>query len=181
MTDVQTGRVIAMISKLMQPTTILELGTFTGYGTLCLLEGLGPEGTLHTVECNDELFSLQDEFWKQAEGGHRIQRHHADALAFLHQWKVPLNGTVDLVYVDADKQNVNAQLDALLPLLSERGCLLFDNTWWNGTLYSRENSTGGSAAKADAMRRLNERLLSDTALQTVTVPTGDGLSVVRKA
>ena len=181
MTDEHTGRVIAEVSQLMQPRTILELGTFTGYGTLCLLEGLHPEGTLHTVERNDELFALQDDFWQNAYGGNRIKRHHMDAMEFLSQWDGNLNGTVDLAYVDADKQNVNAQLDALLPLLSERGSLLFDNTWWGGTLYSEKGGSAGTGAKADALRQLNDRLLNDSSLQTVTLPVGDGLSLVRKA
>lgn len=181
MTDGHTGRVIAAISQMMQPRTILELGTFTGYGTLCLLEGLHPEGTLHTVERNDELFAVQDEFWQQAEGGHRIRRHHMDALDFLHQWDETRNGSIDLAYVDADKQNVNAQLDALLPMLSEHGSLLFDNTWWGGTLYSEEDGSAGTGAKADALRQLNERLMNDPDLRTVTLPVGDGLSLVRMA
>ena len=178
MSDVHTGRVLAMVSRMVRPRIVLELGTFTGYGTLCLLEGLHPEGTLHTVERNDELFSLHDEFWPLAEGHGRIHRHHGDALAVLANWDVDTAGAIDLAYVDADKQGVNAQLDALLPLLSERSWMLFDNTWWNGTLDGPDAATG---PKPDALRALNERLRKDASLETVVLPVGDGLTMVRKA
>lgn len=178
MSDIQTGRVLAMLSALVRPTTVLELGTFTGYGTLCLLEGLQPDGTLHTVERNDELFALQDEFWKRAEATARIQRHHADALDVLADWDVAQLGRVDLAYVDADKQGVLDQLDGLHPLLAEGGCMVFDNTWWSGTLEGPNAATG---PKTDALRALNARLREEPQWNTVALPVGDGLTVVRKA
>ena len=178
MSNVHTGRVLAMVSRMIRPRIVLELGTFTGYGTLCLLEGLHPEGTLHTVERNDELFPLHDEFWPRADGHDRIHRHHGEALAVLEKWDKDVMGTLDLAYVDADKQGVNAQLDAMLPLLSEEGWVLFDNTWWSGTLDGPDAATG---PKPDALRALNERLRMDATLETVVLPVGDGLTVVRKA
>ena len=178
MSDVHTGRVLAMVSRMIQPRIALELGTFTGYGTLCLLEGLHPEGTLHTVERNDELFPLHDEFWPRAEGHDRIHRHHGDALDMLANWDPETEGTIDLAYVDADKQGVNDQLEALLPLLSKGGWMLFDNTWWSGTLEGPDAATG---PKPDALRTLNERLRADVTLETVMLPVGDGLTAVRKA
>lgn len=176
MSDVQTGRVLSMISRLVRPSVALELGTFTGYGTLCLLEGVRPDGALHTVERNDELFGLQDEFWANAEGGQRIVRHHADVLDVLGAWNVDRDGQVELAYVDADKQSVNAQLDALLPLMAPGGWMMLDNTWWNGTLDGPDAATG---PKPDALRTLNERLRSDDMLRTVILPVGDGLTVVQ--
>lgn len=176
MSDVQTGRVLSMVSRLVRPSVALELGTFTGYGTLCLLEGVRPGGALYTVERNDELFGLQDEFWAKAEGGQRIVRHHADVLDVLSAWNVDRDGRVELAYVDADKQSVNAQLDALLPLMAPGGWLVLDNTWWNGTLDGPDAATG---PKPDALRTLNERLRSDDTLSTVILPVGDGLTVVQ--
>ena len=132
MTDVHTGQVLSMIARMVCPMVALELGTFSGYGTLCLLEGLHQEGALHTVERNDELFALQDEFWSRHPRHSSIVRHHGMALDVLGKW--PAEHPIDLVYVDADKQGVNGQLDALLPLMSKGGWMLFDNTWWNGTL-----------------------------------------------
>jgi len=181
MTDPHTGRVLAMISRMVAPNTVLELGTFTGYGTLCLLEGLLPMGALHTVEHNDEWFELQDKFWQRAENHSCIQRHHTDSMEFLAGWNTELQGSIDLAYVDADKQRVNEQLDALLPLLSPNGHIVFDNTWWGGTLYASENEGKANGAKPDALRLLNERLTHDAELSTVVLPIGDGLSVVRKA
>ena len=178
MTDAHTGRILSMIARMIQPRIVLELGTFTGYGTLCLLEGLQPDGLLHTVERNDELFALQDEFWQQAAGHDRIKRHHGEAITVLENWNLETNGTIDLAYVDADKQGVNEQLDALLPILADGGWMLFDNTWWSGTLDGPDAATG---PKPDALRALNERLRSDASLQTVVMPVGDGLTVVRKA
>ena len=178
MSDIHTGRVLALVSRMLRPRVILELGTFTGYGTLCLLAGLHPEGTLHSVERNEELFPLHDEFWPSAKGHDRIHRHHADAMALLADWDTKTMGTLDLVYVDADKQGVNAQLDALLPLLSDGGWMLFDNTWWGGTLDGSDAATG---PKPDALRALNERLRTDATLETVVLPVGDGLTAVRKS
>ena len=178
MSDVHTGRVLSMLSRLIRPSIALELGTFTGYGTLCLLEGVKPDGALHTVERNDELFGLQDEFWAKAEGGQRIMRHHADVLDVLDAWNVDRDGRVELVYVDADKQSVHAQLDALLPLMARGGWIVFDNTWWNGTLDGPDAAAG---PKADALRTLNERLRSDAAWRTTVLPVGDGVTVVQTA
>ena len=177
MTDAHTGRVLSMVARMVRPRTVLELGTFTGYGTLCLLEGLQPDGLLHTVERNDELFALQDEFWQQVAGHDRIVRHHGEAMAVLENWDLQADGAIDLAYVDADKQGVNAQLDALLPVMAEGGWMLFDNTWWSGTLDGPDAATG---PKPNALRALNERLRSDASLQTVVLPVGDGLTVVRK-
>ena len=173
MSDPQTGRVLTLISELAQPQVALELGTFSGYGTLCLLKGLAKNSILHTVERNDELFSLQDEHWIQAPGHEKIQRHHAMAMDVLTQWDSETNGTIDLAYVDADKQGIVDQFDALIPLMSPGGWMLFDNTWWNGTLGS---ATGD---KADALRELNARLTRDPKLSTTILPVGDGLSAVR--
>ena len=178
MSDVHTGRVLSLISRLTGPSIALELGTFTGYGTLCLLEGLHPNGTLHTVERNDELFGLQDEFWAKAGGGQRIMRHHADVLDALNAWNVNRDGRVELAYLDADKQSVNEQLDALLPMMAQGGWMVFDNTWWNGTLDGTDAATG---PKPDALRSLNERLRSDNTLRTTVLPVGDGVTVVQTA
>ena len=172
MSDPHTGRVLSMVSHMLQPRVILELGTFSGYGTLCLLEGLHTDGQLHTVERNDELFGLQDEFWSQHPRHPAITRHHDTALSVLESW--PSELPIDLAYIDADKQGVNAQLDALLPLLSKEGWMLFDNTWWDGTL------ARAKGPKADALNALNARLASDDRLQTVVLPVGDGLTAVRK-
>jgi predicted O-methyltransferase YrrM len=180
MTDAHTGRVLSMISRMIAPDTVLELGTFTGYGTLCLLEGLSPTGTLHTVERNDELFELQDAHWQRAQGHDRIRRHPADSLAFLLNWDLTAFGPIDLAYVDADKQRVNDQLNALLPLLSDRGTVLFDNTWWGGTLYPTDDAPAAHGPKTDALRQLNERLTNDPDLSALVLPVGDGLTVVRK-
>lgn len=173
MTDVHTGQVLSMIARMVCPMVALELGTFSGYGTLCLLEGLHQEGTLHTVERNDELFALQDEFWSRHPRHSSIVRHHGMALDVLEKW--PAEHPIDLVYVDADKQGVNGQLDALLPLMSKGGWMLFDNTWWNGTL------ADAVGPKPEALRILNARLADDKRLNTVALPVGDGLTVVRKA
>lgn len=176
MTDPHTGRVLSMISRMLQPSTVLELGTFSGYGTLCLLEGLASTGTLHTVERNDELFALQDEFWRQAQAHERIRRHHGDVLDVLRQWHPGTAPPIDLAYVDADKQRVIEQLDALLPRMAQGGWIVFDNTWWSGTLDGPEEAAG---PKPDALRALNGRLREDPSLDTVVLPVGDGLTVVR--
>ena len=162
-----------MVSRMLQPGTILELGTFTGYGTLCLLEGLADEGILHTVERNDELFELQDEHWSRHARGTAIRRHHGEALEVLSDW--PRDAPIDLAYIDAEKQGVVEQLDMLLPWMAPRGWMLFDNTWWDGTLETAEGP------KAGALRALNKRLAGDPTLHTMALPIGDGLTAVTRA
>ena len=171
MTDVHTGQVLSMVARMVRPATVLELGTFSGYGTLCLLEGLAPDGALHTVERNDELFALQDEFWGQHERKEAIIRHHGQALDVLAKWPATL--PIDLAYIDADKQGVIDQLNALLPRMAIGGWILFDNTWWSGTLPEAEGP------KPDALRALNTRLQSDPQLLTAVLPVGDGLSIAQ--
>ena len=173
MTDADTGRFLTMVSRMLQPRNILELGTFTGYGTLCLLEGLADGGTLHTVERNDELFELQDEHWSRHARGTAILRHHGEALEVLSDWSN--DEPIDLAYIDADKQGVVTQLDTLLPLMAPRGWVLFDNTWWNGTLDAADGP------KAGALRALNDRLRKSTALHVIALPIGDGLTAVTRA
>jgi caffeoyl-CoA O-methyltransferase len=177
MSDPQTGRCLALLSSLIQPLIILEIGTFSGYGTLCLLEGLREDGVLHTIERNDELFDLQDKFWVKAEGTDRIHRHHADAMDVLSGWDVKEQGHINLAYVDADKQGVVDQFEALWPKMADEGVVVFDNTWWSGTLHGPEPARG---PKADALRALNARLRDGSKWQSVVLPVGDGLTVVRK-
>ncbi len=172
MTDPHTGRVLSLVSHMVRPHTAIELGTFSGYGTLCLLEGLAPGGTLHTVERNDELFGLHDAHWSEHPRGGDIQRHHGQALDVLAGW--PASTPIDLAYVDADKESVVLQFEALLPLMALRGWMLFDNTWWNGTLETAQGP------KPDGLRALNDRLKNDSALQVVILPVGDGLTIARK-
>ncbi len=189
------GRVLSMISHMIRPNRILELGTFTGYSALCLAEGLSENGELVTIEHNDELettirrnlaksplsskirliigdakkilqrISLSGEAGLSAQGGLSAQRSVSDS------------GLFDLVFIDADKREYCAYLDLVYPLLPVGGFILADNTLWDGHIidpaYDKDKQTLG-------LRAFNDRLAADERFEKVILPLRDGLTIIRK-
>ena len=122
------GRVLSMLSKLLQPTYILEIGTYTGYSALCLAEGMVPNGQLHTIDINEELHSFQRRYFDASGYGERIVQHTGNALDIVPT----LAYDFDLVFIDADKRNYPNYIDLLLPRLSSGAVILSDNVLWSG-------------------------------------------------
>lgn len=167
------GRVLSMISKLVNPMTILELGTFTGYSTLCLAEGLQKDGKIHTIDINEELSDFQRKYFDKSPYGKNIIQHTGNALAIIPS----LNSKFDLVFIDADKPNYSNYFHLIIDKLNTGGIILSDNVLWHGkvieTLNEKDNST-------KAVLEYNMLLKTDDRIETVVLPIRDGLTISRK-
>ncbi len=173
LSDPMQGRLLAMISRWMQPQRILELGTYTGYATMCLAEGLVPSGQIHTVEPNDELNAIQDRHWIAAGIRPQIHRYNAEA----HDVLPRLAGGFDLVWIDADKARTADYVNACIPLTRTGGTLLIDNVLWWGKVMDGEESTDPDARR---LHQLNEQLRDDPRVENIILPIRDGIHVLRK-
>lgn len=159
------GRVLSMLSRMIAPRLILELGTFTGYSALCLAEGLRPDGRLHTVERNDEdADTLRDLFASDP----RIHLHIGDALSLA----ASLPGGWDLAYIDANKREYTEYLETLLPRMAPGGFIIADNTLWAGKV----TDPADRDAQTLGIRRFNDRVRS---LAPIILPLRDGLTILQ--
>lgn len=169
------GRVLSMFSQMIHPQRILELGTFTAYSTLCLAEGLADDGTLVTLEHNDELEDMILRNLALSPLGEKVQLVIGDAM----EWLVAQSSDwlYDLVFIDADKREYSAYLDAVLPLVRPGGWILADNTLWDGHIieeaYDKDKQTL-------ALRAFNDKVAQDERLDKVILPLRDGLTIIRK-
>jgi len=167
------GRVLSMLSKLVNPKSILELGTFTGYSTLCLAEGLASDGELHTIDINEELVDFQRKYFDKSIYGNQIFQHTGSAIDIIPK----LNKTFDLVFIDADKPNYCNYFDLIIDKLNSGGIILSDNVLWHGKviepLKEKDKST-------KAVLDYNSLLINDKRLETVLLPVRDGLTISRK-
>lgn len=167
------GRLLAMISAMVGPRRILELGAYTGYSALCLAEGLKPDGQLHTIEIDDEMEEELTELFESAPGGERITLHIGDAEEIAGK----IDETWDLIYIDANKRRYTEYLDAVLPRLRQGGFIIADNTLWDGKVTDTETNHD---AQTVALDRFNSYVASREDLETVILPLRDGLTLIRK-
>ena len=167
------GRVLSILSKLIQPKTILEIGTFTGYATLCLAEGLAKNGTIHTIDINEELATIQRKYFEASPVGNQIIQHLGNALEIIPK----LNCAFDLIFIDADKPNYCKYFELVIDKLNKGGILLSDNVLWHGKVVkaTQVNDTATNVLKA-----YNSLLNKDPRLETVILPIRDGLTLSRK-
>ena len=182
------GRVLSMLSKMIRPKRILELGTFTGYSALCLAEGLVEDGRLITIEHNDEMEDAIRRNLALSPLGEKIELVIGDAKEWLREvkgerlkvkgerGKVKGGELFDLVFIDADKKEYCEYLDLVLPLMNKGGWILADNTLWDGHIidpaYDKDKQTV-------ALRAFNDKVAEDERLEKVILPLRDGLTVIR--
>ncbi len=170
------GRVLSMISQMIQPKRILELGTFTGYSALCLAEGLNEDGRLITLEHNDEMEDFIRENLALSPLGEKIDLVIADAKEYLSTLLTSDTTKFDLVFIDADKKEYCDYLDLVLPLMQPGGWILADNTLWDGHIidpaYDKDRQTV-------ALRAFNDKVAQDPRLEKVILPLRDGLTIIR--
>lgn len=166
------GRVLSMISKLIQPTSILEIGTYTGYSALCLAEGMSKDAVLHTIDINEELKNFQRKYFNASGYGDRIIQHVGDAMEIIPT----LNTTFDLVFIDADKVNYPNYFELVMPLLKSGAVILSDNVLWTGKVIEPLNPKDKDTA---ALLTYNKLLNTDDRVESVLLPIRDGLTVTR--
>lgn len=167
------GRFLSLLSKLMAPKRILEVGTFTGYATLCLAEGLPKDGMIDTLDKNEELLHFQRSFFDRSPWGKQIFQHCGDAIDLIPT----LNGNYDLVFLDADKKNYLNYLELILPRLNKGGLLLSDNVLWSGKVLEETHRNDTDTA---VLKEFNTLVAKHSSLETVLLPLRDGLTLSRK-
>ncbi len=167
------GRLLSLLSKIIQPNRILEIGTYTGYSALCLAEGLSENGILHTIDHNEELHAFQRKYFDKSGKGEQIIQHLGDA-----QQIIPtLAETFDLIFIDADKKNYPNYLQLIIPKLSEGGVILSDNVLWSGKVVAEVQPDD---ADTNALLEYNTLLRNHPQLESVLLPIRDGLTLTRK-
>lgn len=167
------GRVLSIISKLAKPKNILEIGTFTGYSTICLAEGLDSKGSLHTIDINEELHDFQRKYFDKSSYGSQIIQHTGNALEIIPQ----LDTTFDLIFIDADKPNYSNYFQLIIAKLNAGGIILSDNVLWHGKVIEELDPKDISTK---AVLDYNTLLKNDKRIETVLLPIRDGLTISRK-
>jgi predicted O-methyltransferase YrrM len=166
------GRILSMISKIIQPKSILEIGTYTGYSALCLAEGLQKNGTLFTIDKNEELEDFAKKYFEQSPYTSQIRQLVGNALTILPT----LNEKFDLVFIDADKANYSIYFNMIIGKMNSGGVILSDNVLWNGKVVA-EIEPNDKDTKA--LVEFNKMLNADDRIETILLPIRDGLSISR--
>ena len=166
------GRVLSMLSKLIRPQNILEIGTYTGYSALCLAEGMQDSGFLHTIDIKEELVDLQRKYFDKSPWGKQIVQHLGQATDIIST----IDLKFDLVFIDADKENYLNYYEMIVPKMNKGGIILSDNVLWSGKVLEELNPKDKSTA---VLLKYNKLLQEDPRVETVLLPIRDGLTVSR--
>jgi caffeoyl-CoA O-methyltransferase len=166
------GRVLSMLSKLIRPVNILEIGTYTGYSALCLCEGMQDNGQLHTIDIKEELVDFQRKHFDKSPWGNQIVQHLGEAVDIIPS----LNLKFDLVFIDADKENYINYFELIVPKMNKGGIILSDNVLWSGKVLEPLQKNDLSTK---ILLEYNQLLKNDPRVETVLLPIRDGLTVSR--
>ena len=165
------GRFLSLISKIKSPLHILEIGTYTGYGTLCLAEGLASNGKIFTIDRNEELINIQNKYFEESGNRDKIVQLTGNAIDIL----IGLNENFDLIFIDADKENYIKYFDIVSKKLNPNGIIISDNVLWSGKVV--EESDGDQ--ETNTLKKFNSLLSKDERFETIILPLRDGLSISR--
>jgi caffeoyl-CoA O-methyltransferase len=165
------GAFLSMISKMMTPNRILEIGTFTGYASLCLAEGLAEKGVLHTIEVNEELEPFILNFFSKSLFAQQIKLHIGDAKEIISS----LNEIFDLVFIDAAKLEYSAYYDLVFPSVKIGGYIIADNVLWSGKVINEKHDKDTAA-----IHSFNDKVNKDSRVENYILPLRDGLNIIRK-
>ncbi|WP_396186333.1 O-methyltransferase [Flavobacterium sp.] len=166
------GRVLSMLSKLIRPVNILEIGTYTGYSALCLCEGMQENGLLHTIDIKEELIDFQRKHFDKSPWGKQIVQHLGEALDIIPT----LDLKFDLVFIDADKENYINYFELIVPKMNKGGVILSDNVLWSGKVLEPLQHNDLSTK---ILVEYNQLIKNDPRVETVLLPIRDGLTVSR--
>jgi len=166
------GRVLSMLSKLIHPKNILEIGTYTGYSAICLAEGLQKDGQLHTIDVNEELASIQHRYFDKSGYGNQIIQHTGDAVNIIPK----LDITFDLIFIDAEKKSYDSYFETAIQKTKPGSIILSDNVLWSGKVVEPiDNRDKATKVLLD----YNKKLKEDSRVETVVLPIRDGLTLCR--
>lgn len=166
------GRMLSMLSHMISPKFILEIGTYTGYSALCLAEGLMDGGHLHTIDINDELAPMVKSYIAKAGLENKITLHNGNASEIIPSLAIPF----DLVFIDADKVNYSLYYDLVFDKVSQGGFLIADNVLWSGKVLNLETADKDTLA----IHQFNEKIKKDIRVEKVLLTVRDGLLIIRK-
>ena len=165
------GRVLSMFSKLVNPENILEIGTYTGYSALCLAEGIQPEGTLHTLDINEEYTAVAKRYFNKSAYSKNIKQYIGEALDIIPT----LTCKFQLVFIDADKENYANYFDAIIDKMDIGGLIIADNVLWSGKVTQAKKDE-----ETQALDNYNKKIVTSDRVETVLFPVRDGLMISRK-
>ena len=164
------GRLLSLFSNIIRPKTILEIGTYTGYSTICLAEGLSKNGKIHTIDNNEELVTIQNKYFKKSGFEKKICFYLGNAVEIIPK----LKGPFELVFIDADKINYVKYFDFVIPKMSKGGLIISDNVMWSGKVLDEFDSIDENTV---ALKKYNKKLKNDPRVKTTILPFRDGLSL----
>jgi caffeoyl-CoA O-methyltransferase len=165
------GQFLRILSLLIQPQVILEIGTFTGYASICLAEGLAPGGVLHSIEPNREIGHLADKYLREAGWREKVHLHQGRAEDILPT----LDFQIDLAFIDGGKQDYAQHYELVMEKLKPGGLILVDNTLWDGKVTQEKKDKD-----TQILHHFNELVQNDPRVENVLLPLRDGLLLVRK-
>ena len=166
------GRLLSVLSKMMQPKSILEIGTFTGYSTICLAEGLADDGIIHTIEINREMEEMLNQHYKSTNVEKKVKQYFGPAAQIIVEIK---ENNFDLAFIDADKRNNLHYFQLVIEKIRSGGLIIIDNVLWKGKVYGAENDTD-----TRLIRELNDHITQDTRVEKLILPVRDGVMLIRK-
>ena len=164
------GNFLSIISKIKKPKNVLEIGTYTGYSTICIAEGLDKKGTIHTIDKNEELIEIQNKYFELSNYRNQIKQYTGEALKIIPSMKL----NFDLIFLDADKENYSNYLKKVSPLLNKGGILISDNVLWHGKVLDENRNYDKTTKLID---EFNKNIIMDKSLQSIMLPIRDGISV----
>lgn len=167
------GRILKMFCRMLAPKRVLEIGTYTAYATLCMAEGMAPDGRIHTIEINDEMEDFINKYLDRSPYMEKITVHFGDALEVIPK----LGGEFDLVFIDADKRLYSEYYDLVFPMVRPGGLILADNTLWDGHVIEVPRSADKQTL---GIMAFNDKIKRDDRVEKVILPLRDGLTMIWK-
>ena len=167
------GRILSLISKIISPKKILEIGTYTGYSAICLCEGMDKDGLLHTIDNNKELVEIQNKYFKKANLTDKIVQHSGDAKNIIPS----IDEEFDIVFIDADKESYPEYYDLIIKKVRSGGIIIADNILWSGKILEKVEKDD-QATKS--IIEFNNKIIKDDRVKNIILPIRDGLNIVRK-
>ena len=167
------GRFLSIISKLIKPKKILEIGTYTGYSAICMAEGLIENGVIHTIDINEELSSIQNKYFKKTSNNNSIIQYVGDAKNIINN----INETFDLVFLDADKENYIKYYKLFIDKVKKGGLIIADNVLWTGKVVDPENHDDNLT---NYLIDFNKMIAEDNRVENIILPLRDGLNIILK-